>query len=343
MSFQVRVEPSGHQFPCDEGETILAAALRAGIGLPYGCKSGSCASCKGRVLEGQVSHGPHQERALPADEQARGYALYCCATPHSDLSIEAREVEGLTDYPIKKLPTRVARIERLSEDVTVLHLQLPAVETFRYRAGQYIEFLLKDGKRRSYSMANAPQKEPALSLHIRHLPGGLFTDHVFGQMKEREILRFEGPLGSFFLREDSDKPILFLASGTGFAPIKAMVEDLIAKNIKRPVRLYWGGRRPQDLYMDALAKQWARDLPDFRYVPVISNALPEDHWSGRSGFVHQAVLQDLPDLSGWQVYACGAPPMVEAARKDFSALCQLPPEEFYADAFTSEADLAKPV
>lgn len=200
MSFQVRVEPSGHQFTCDESETILAAALRAGIGLPYGCKSGSCASCKGRVLEGQVKHGPHQERALPEDERQRGYALYCCAMPQSDLSIEAREVEGLTDYPIKKLPTRVSRIERMSDDVIVLHLQLPAVETFRYRAGQYIEFLLKDGKRRSYSMANAPLGQAVLSLHIRHLPGGLFTDHVFGQMKEREILRFEGPLGSFFLR-----------------------------------------------------------------------------------------------------------------------------------------------
>jgi CDP-4-dehydro-6-deoxyglucose reductase len=343
MTFQVKLAPSGHEFECEEGETLLNAALRHGIGLPYGCKSGSCASCKGRVLEGSVQHNPHQERALPPDELARRYALYCCAVPTSDLTIEAREVDGLTDYPVKKLPTRVAKIERLSADVIALHLQLPAVETFRYRAGQYIEFLLKDGKRRSYSMASAPQQEPTVSLHIRHLPGGLFTDRVFKEMKEREILRFEGPLGSFFLREDSDKPMVLLASGTGFAPIKAMVEDIIAKGIQRPMRLYWGGRRPQDLYMDALARQWAQELPDFTYVPVLSDALPADGWSGRSGLVHQAVMADLPDLSGWQVYACGAPRMVDAARQDFSALCHLPGDEFYADAFITEADLSPAV
>lgn len=340
MTFKVTVQPSGHEFTCDEDETLLAAALRAGVGLPYGCKSGACGSCKGRVLEGEVHHGAHQDRALPAAEEAKGYSLFCCATPRSDLSIEAREVEGLTDYPIRKLPTRVSRIERVAEDVIVLHLQLPAADTFRYRAGQYIEFLLKDGMRRSYSMANAPQGEPVLSLHIRHMPGGLFTDHVFHHMKEREILRFEGPMGSFFLREESDKPIVLLASGTGFAPIKAIVEDVIAKGVRRPMRLYWGGRRPQDLYLHALAEEWARTLPDFAYVPVISDARPEDQWGGRSGLVHQAVMQDLPDLSGYQVYACGAPLMVEAAKKDFPARCGLPEEEFYADAFTSAADVA---
>jgi CDP-4-dehydro-6-deoxyglucose reductase len=267
-------------------------------------------------------------------------ALFCCATPHSDVTIEAREVLGLGDYPVKKLPTRVARIERVADDVIVLHLQLPATEPFRYRAGQYIEFLLKDGKRRSYSMASAPQKEPQVSLHIRHMFGGLFTDHVFNKMKEREILRFEGPLGSFFLREDSDKPMVLLASGTGFAPIKAIVEDAIAKGLGRPMSLYWGGRRPQDLYMDELCRQWAATVPGFSYVPVVSDATPADGWNGRTGFVHQVVMQDLHDLSGFQVYACGAPVMVEAARRDFTALCKLPADEFYADAFTSEADLA---
>ncbi len=339
MTFQITVQPSGHQFSCEEDETILAAAVRAGIGLPYGCKNGACSSCKGKVLSGSVSHKPYQERALPADEAAAGMSLFCCASPHSDLVIEAREVAGSEDYPLRKMPSRVATLERVTDDVIVMTLQLPANETLKFRAGQYIEFLLRDGKRRSYSLANAPGSEQALSLHIRHLPGGVFTDQVFGTMKERDILRFEGPQGSFFVREESDKPMLLLASGTGFAPIKAIIEHQQAQGSTRPMTLYWGGRRPQDLYMDALCRQWAATLPHFHYVPVISNALPEDGWQGRSGYVHAAVLADLPDLSGYQVYACGAPVMVESAKRDFVAQCQLPEDEFYADAFTSEADI----
>ncbi|MBY0556679.1 MAG: CDP-6-deoxy-delta-3,4-glucoseen reductase [Burkholderiaceae bacterium] len=341
MTFQITVQPSGHQFSCEEDETILAAAVRAGIGLPYGCKNGACSSCKGKVLSGSVSHKPYQERALPADEAAAGMSLFCCASPHSDLVIEAREVAGSEDYPLRKMPSRVATLERVTDDVIVMTLQLPANETLKFRAGQYIEFLLRDGKRRSYSLANAPGTEQPLSLHIRHLPGGVFTDQVFGTMKERDILRFEGPQGSFFVREESDKPMLLLASGTGFAPIKAIIEHQLAQGSSRPMTLYWGGRRPQDLYMDALCREWAATLPHFRYVPVISNALPEDGWQGRSGYVHAAVLADLPELSGYQVYACGAPVMVESAKRDFVAQCQLPEDEFYADAFTSEADIHK--
>jgi CDP-4-dehydro-6-deoxyglucose reductase len=238
------------------------------------------------------------------------------------------------------MPARVAKLERVSDDVVLLSLQLPANERLQYRAGQYIEFLLKDNKRRSYSMANAPHKDELITLHIRHMPGGVFTDHVFGAMKERDILRFEGPLGTFFLREDSDKPIVLLASGTGFAPIKAIIEQLEHTQTKRPIVLYWGGRRPKDLYMHALCEEWARALPDFKYVPVISDAAPEDNWSGRTGFVHRAVIEDFADLSGHQVYACGAPIVVESAKRDFVAQCKLPEEEFYADSFTSEADLA---
>jgi CDP-4-dehydro-6-deoxyglucose reductase len=340
MTFQVSVQPSGRQFSCDADETVLAAATRAGIGLPYGCKNGACGSCKGKLLSGSVTHGQHQERALSAADEAAGAALFCCAVPQSDLVIEVREVLGLGDFPIRKMPSRIARLEKLSGDVMLMTLQLPANEKLQYRAGQYIEFLLRDNKRRSYSMANAPHESDQITLHIRHMPGGLFTDQVFGTMKERDILRFEGPLGTFFLREDSDKPIVLLASGTGFAPIKALVEQLIHIKSTRPVTLYWGGRRPGDLYMHALCEEWARTLPDFTYVPVISNALPEDHWDGRTGFVHQAVMHDLTDLSGYQVYACGAPVVVDSAKRDFVAQCHLPEEEFYADAFTSEADLA---
>ncbi|CAN7513451.1 CDP-6-deoxy-delta-3,4-glucoseen reductase [Pseudoduganella sp. LjRoot289] len=339
MTFQITVQPSGHQFSCDEDETVLAAAMRAGVGLPYGCKNGACSSCKGKVISGNVTHKAHQSRALTPEEEAAGMSLFCCATPHADLVIEAREVAGSGDYPIKKMPSRVASIEKVAPDVVVISLQLPANENLQYRAGQYIEFLLRDGKRRSYSMATAPDNGP-ITLHIRHMPGGLFTDQVFTTMKERDILRFEGPLGTFFVRDDSDKPMVLLASGTGFAPIKAIVEHLVQIGSTRAMTLYWGGRRPQDLYMDALCREWAAKLPNFNYVPVVSNAEAQDNWSGRTGFVHQAVMADLPDMSGYQVYSCGAPIMVETAKRDFVALCRLPEDEFYADAFTTEADLA---
>jgi CDP-4-dehydro-6-deoxyglucose reductase len=342
MTFTVEVQPSGRRFEVQDDETVLDGALRAGIGLPYGCKNGACGSCKGRVVEGQLHHGPHQATALSDDEETRGLALFCSAHPDSDLVIQVREVRGLGEIPIKKLPVRVASLVRAAPDVAIVRLQLPAAERLQYLAGQYVEIILKDGRRRSYSMAGAPGIADQIELHIRHLPGGVFSDHVFGagatQMKERDILRFEGPLGSFFLRDDSSKPIVLLASGTGFAPIKAIVEYAVLKSITRPMTLYWGGRRPQDLYMDELARGWESALPSFRYVPVVSDAQADDGWQGRTGFVHRAVMEDFDDLSGHQVYACGAPVVIDSARRDFTSERGLPEDEFYADAFTTAAD-----
>jgi CDP-4-dehydro-6-deoxyglucose reductase, E3 len=340
MAFKITVQPSGHEFTCEQDETVLAAAIKAGVGLPYGCKNGACGSCKGKVVSGAVQHRGHQQRALTPEEEAAGVSLLCCATTAADLVIEVREVAGSNDFPIKKMPSRVSRLDKVAPDVIVITLQLPANERLQYRAGQYIEFMLGDGKRRAYSLATCPDLNEPLALHVRHVPGGLFTEQVFGTMKERDILRFEGPLGTFFLREDSDKPVVLLASGTGFAPLKAIVEHMMHVKSTRPIILYWGGRRPQDLYMDALCRQWASQWPALRYVPVVSDAQPSDQWQGRTGFVHRAVIEDLPDLSGYQVYACGAPVMVDAAKRDFVQLCQLPSDEFYADAFTTEADLA---
>jgi CDP-4-dehydro-6-deoxyglucose reductase len=340
-SFQVTVLPSGRAFSANPDEAILAAAIRQGIGLPYGCKDGACGSCKTRKLEGQVSHGPHQSKALSAEEEAAGYILTCSATAHSDLVLESRQVTDESAFPIKKMPSRVTSLEKKSHDVMVIKLQLPANDVMRYHAGQYVEFILRDGARRSYSMANAPHNGPGVELHIRHMPGGKFTDHVFGAMKEKEILRVEGPYGSFYLREDSDKPMVLLASGTGFAPIKAVIEHLQFKGITRPATLYWGGRRPSDLYLDDWVQAKLAEMPNLKYVPVISNALPEDNWTGRTGFVHKAVLEDFPDLSGHQVYACGAPIVVDSARAEYSAVAKLPSEEFYADSFTTEADKHK--
>ncbi|CBW74097.1 Flavodoxin reductase family protein [Mycetohabitans rhizoxinica HKI 454] len=343
MAFNVTIRQSGKQFQVEADEPVLSAALRQGIGLPYGCKNGACGSCKGQLVSGSIEQRSHSSSALSNDERTRGMALFCCTTAQSDLEIDIREIAGVGDMQVKKLPCRVNALERVAHDVIVLKLQLPANERLQYLAGQYIEFILKDGTRRSYSMASAPHHEGPLELHIRHMPGGVFTDHVFGAMKERDILRFEGPLGTFFLREDADKPIVLLASGTGFAPIKAIIEHAIFKGMTRPMTLYWGGRRRGDLYLASLAEQWARDVPNFKFVPVLSEPDPADGWQGRTGFVHRAVVEDLPDLSGYQVYACGAPVMVEAAQRDFTAHHGLPADEFYADSFTSAADLANAV
>ncbi len=339
MNFTVTVQPAGRAFEVARDEVMLGAAIRQGIGLPYGCKDGACGSCKSRLLDGRVIHGAHQAKALSAEEEQAGLILTCCATPQTDCVIESRQVTAADQFPVLKMPSRVLSITRPAPDVAVLTLQLPANQVFRYHAGQYVEFILRDGARRSYSMASAPERaQGTIELHIRHMPGGRFTDHVFGAMKEKEILRMEGPYGSFFLREDSTKPVVLLASGTGFAPIKALIEHMEAQGMTRSAVLYWGARQAADLYLNDWAEQAAARLPWLTYVPVLSEAGAD--WRGRTGFVHRAVMADLPDLSGHQVYACGVPVMVESAQRDFVALCGLPAEEFYADAFTSEADKA---
>lgn len=339
MSFKVTLQPSGRSFEVARDEAVLPAAIRQGVGLPYGCRDGACGSCKSRLVEGRVIHGAHQHKALSVAEEEAGWVLTCCATPQTDLLIEARTVAGAGEFPVQKLPCRVASIDKPAPDVAILKLQLPANVVPRYHAGQYVEFILRDGARRAYSMANAPHRAgEGLELHLRHLPGGKFTDHVFGALKEKDILRVEGPFGSFYLREESAKPIVLLASGTGFAPIKAIIEHLQFKGITRDAVLYWGCRSKADLYLHDWALEAAAALPQLRYVPVLSEPKPEDAWSGRTGFVHQALMADLPDLSAHQVYACGAPVMVDAAQRDLVARCGLPADEFYADSFVTEAD-----
>lgn len=341
MSFTVTVQPSGRVFSVDRDEPILSAAIRQGVGLPYGCKDGACGSCKSRLLEGRVIHGVHQSKALSAEEEASGWILTCQAAAQTDVVVEARTVPGAGEFAIRKMPTRVTTISRPAPDVAILQMQLPANDKLQYHAGQYVEFILRDGSRRSYSMANAPHTQddkPGIELHLRHLPGGKFTDHVFTAMKEKDILRMEGPFGSFFLREDTDKPMILLASGTGFAPIKAIIEHLQHTKSQRRAELYWGCRSRADLYLHDWVVQAAASMPNLHYVPVLSEPTPEDAWTGRTGFVHQAVMHDHPSLLNHQVYACGAPIMVESAKHDFVARSGLPDDEFYADAFTSEAD-----
>jgi CDP-4-dehydro-6-deoxyglucose reductase len=340
MPFTVTVQPSGRTFSVDRDEPILTAAIRQGVGLPYGCKDGACGSCKSKLLEGRVIHGVHQSKALSAEEEAAGWILTCQAAPQSDVVVEARTVPGAGEYAIRKMPTRVTSISKPAADVAILQMQLPANDKLQYHAGQYVEFILRDGARRSYSRANAPHTQddkPGIELHLRHLPGGKFTDHVFSAMKEKDILRMEGPFGSFFLRE-SDKPMILLASGTGFAPIKAIIEHLRHTKDARHAELYWGCRSKADLYLHDWALEAAAAMPNLKYIPVLSEPKPEDAWTGRTGFVHQVVMHDHPNLMNHQVYACGAPIMVESAKHDFVVKSGLPDDEFYADAFTSEAD-----
>jgi CDP-4-dehydro-6-deoxyglucose reductase, E3 len=355
MSFKVTVLPSKREFVAQGADNILDAALRAGVGLPFGCKDGACGSCKARVIQGEWEQGAHAGPALSSEEHAAGMALLCCAQARSDLLVEVREVAGYGDFPARKMPCRITKVQRPAPDVAILTLQLPADERIRFRAGQFLEFTLGDGARRSYSIATAPHSDELLSVHVRHMPGGTFTDALFGvagkQIKERDILRLEGPLGTFFLRPESARPIVLLASGTGFAPIKAIAETIFHLKLNRDdpqrgqaareVWLYWGARARRDLYMDALPSRWQREEPNFQYVPVLSDATADDAWTGRTGFVHHAVMRDHADLSTFDVYACGAPAMVEAAHRDFAHKCHLPEEQFLADAFTSKADVIK--
>ena len=335
MSYQVTIQPSGHKFTAQPGQTVLEAALDAGFSLPYGCRNGACGACKGKLLEGQVDYGDIQEGALTDEDRRRGYALFCAAKPQGDLTIEVKEIGAAKDIPVKTLPCRVERMEKRGDDVMVLWLKLPANERLQFLPGQYIDFLLKDGKRRSFSLANAPEEDALLELHIRHVPGGLFTDQVFQTMKVKDILRINGPLGSFFLRE-SDKPVIFVAGGTGFAPMKSLLAHAFHHQNDRQMVLYWGARTLKDIYMPELPAQWQQEQANFSFIPVLSRPLAEDNWAGRTGHVHEAVLADFADLSGYQVYCCGAPAMVDAARRDFIAR-GLPEDEFYADSFVFQA------
>ncbi len=330
---RVLIENSGHTFDVRPSQTVLEAAIAAGINMPYGCRNGACGACKGKVLTGKVAHDDFQGSALSEAEQAAGMALFCCARPFEDLVIECRQIDMVQGIKPRILPVRIQHKELVAADVMVLHLQLPATEQLTFMAGQYIEFLLKDGRRRAFSIANAPHEKGLIELHVRKIEGGHFTSQVFDEMPVKTILRIEAPLGSFYLREQSDKPIIMVAGGTGFAPVKGMIEHMIFNQIQRPLHLYRGARQVEDLYMDDLCQRWATFMPNVEYIPVISEGQGGDGWEGRRGLVHQAVLDDHADLSGFEVYACGAPGMIEAAKQSFAAQ-GLPEEAFYSDAFT---------
>jgi len=345
MSYRIIIKPSGHVFNAKPGETVLQAALREGFPLPYGCRNGACGTCKGKIIQGKVDFGRYNEDTLTEVEKQSGMALFCCALPLSELVIKCREIGAIKDIKVRKLPCRVEKMERVASDVMIISLRLPTNERLQFLSGQYIDILMKDGGHRSFSLANAPHDDELLQIHVRNYPGGVFAEHVFSGMKEKDILRFEGPLGTFFLREDTDKPIIFVASGTGFAPVKSILEHAFhvaeIRGNNRQMVLYWGVRTKAELYLAELAGSWQQEHDNFSFIPVLSEALLTDAWRGRTGLVHQSVLQDFDSLSAYQVYACGAPVMVKAAHKDFISLRGLPEDEFFSDAFTASLSDAK--
>lgn len=333
MIFNVTVHPSGHQFTVDENEIVLDAAMRQNIGLPYGCRGGRCGACSATLVSGEMVYPGGPPAALEA--AGPGKCLPCQGLAVTDLVLEIREADGPADIEVRQLPCRVQRIEHLAHDVIRLYLKLPDNQRMMFHAGQYLDFLLPDGRRRAFSIANAPHDDEFIELHIRHVDGGAFTDWAFTQMHERAILRIEGPHGSFTLDESSSRPLLFLAGGTGFAPIKAQIEHAFASGIERPMTLYWGVRSRRDLYLPELPQHWVDAHPAFRFVPVLSE--PDDDWLGRDGFVHEAVLAEIADLPGYDIYMAGPPVMVVAARDALRA-AGVPDGQMFYDSFEYAAD-----
>ena len=337
MSYQVTLQPSEHTFEVEESEFILDAALRQGIAFPYGCRSGSCGTCLGKVISGEVFYPEGLPLTVMEHEHEQGRAVFCVSVAKSDLQLEVNEVSSSDDIEVKMLPARVDSLRKLADDVMEMTLKLPASERLAFRAGQYIEFIMRDKSRRAFSLANSPSNDEYLELHLRHVGDGKFTDHVFNEMKEKAMVRIEGPFGNFHVRDNSNRPLILIAGGTGFAPIKSMLEQLIEQEDTRVVHLYWGARAEADLYRNDLAKKWAFQHQSIQYLPVLSGVDSADNWQGREGFVHDAVAKDFADLSGFDVYMAGPPVMINAAKEKFSQQ-GLPIDQLFSDAFEYAAE-----
>jgi CDP-4-dehydro-6-deoxyglucose reductase len=332
MAYQVTIQNSGHTFDVEPSESILEAALRQGIILPYGCRNGACGSCMGTVTAGAVNYPEGTPGALSDADAAQHKALFCQAHPTGNMTIQVREVDAAKDIEVRTLPCRVSRLEHLAHDVIRIYLKLPDTERLQFLAGQYIDVLLKDHAPRAFSIANAPHDDSFIELHIRNVSGGYFSEQVFNQLQEKAMLRFTGPLGTFFLREDSDRAAILIGGGTGFAPIKGILEHAFHTGVQKPLHLFWGVRAKRDLYLEELPARWLQDHPNFSYTPVLSEPMPEDNWSGATGYVSDTVIREYPDLSGHDVYMGGPPIMVEAGHKLFMQH-GLDESRFFSDAF----------
>lgn len=336
MTFKVTIQPAGVTYECDPTDSILNAGLAKGYFLPFSCRSGVCGTCKGQIIEGEIDFGFVHPNYLSEDDKSKGIALLCQAIPLSDVQVQIDDFSAEAGAPPRFAPCRILEVKKLTSDVALVRVGLHMNEPLIFKAGQYIEFVRKDGSRRSYSIATQPKSNGVrqLELHIRHLDGGSFTDRIFkDQMQIGEIHKIELPLGSFYLRNKDSAPIVMIATGTGFSPIKSMILDFIERADQRDIYFYWGGRTNADLYMHELCLEWAKSHKNIHYIPVLSDEPSDGDWAGRRGFVHLAVAQDFPDLSNHRVYACGNPAMIEASRTQFIAKHQLNKNSFFADSF----------
>jgi CDP-4-dehydro-6-deoxyglucose reductase, E3 len=325
--------PAGRALSVTEGETLLDAALRAGLNLPHSCKGGHCASCRAQLLSGEVTYPAGRPAGLLEQEYAAGYALLCQAQAVSpELTVKVREVPCALDLQIQNLPCRIERCQLLAPDVMAAFLRLPAAAMFAFNAGQYVDIMLSQNRRRSFSLANPPHASAVLELHIRRVTGGEFTEQLFKGQLVNSLLRIEGPLGQFHFRTDSERPALLIGGGTGYAPLRSMLRMLLESGERRSLHLYWGAATRVDLYEDAQVRGWCRQYPNLQYTPVLSHAQAADAWTGRTGLVHRAVLADHPDLRGFDVYASGPPAMIEAIRSEFAGH-GLPTEQLRFDSF----------
>lgn len=336
MSFKIQLINQDTEFQVDAEHSILESALNQGHNLPYGCRNGACGACKCKIVSGTISYPEHLPEGLTEEEHAQGYALICQAKAESDICIETRTVDDASDIKLRQFPCRVTSCEKLNDDVIRLFLKLPKTECMQFLAGQYIDILMRGDKRRSFSLANPPSADQMLELHIRHYDGGLFSEYAFNDLKEKVLLSIEGPFGQFTLHE-SERPIIMLAGGTGFAPIKSLVEYSLEIKNARKIDIYWGAQTERDLYLDSMPKHWAEQYDHINYIPVLSETDKLNGWAGKTGFVHQAVLEDYADLSGHDVYACGPPPMIDAIVASFPAN-GLNKERLFSDSFEFAAN-----
>ncbi len=332
MAHTVTIQSSGHRFQVENGEKVLDAALRQGVILPYGCRNGACGSCMGYVTRGAVHYPDGTPLALGEHDITAGRALFCQARASSDLEIMVREVDAARDIEVKTFPCRVEKLEHLAHDVIRVYLKLPSSDRMQFLAGQYIDVLIQGHEPRAFSIANAPHSDEFIELHIRFVAGGLFTEQVFHSMREKAIWRIRGPLGTFFLREDTERPAILIGGGTGFAPLKGILEHAFETGINKPLHLFRGVRALRDLYLNELPQQWLAEHPNFSYTPVLSEPLDTDTWNGHTGYVTDAVVAAYPDLSGHDIYMSGPPVMVESGHRLFLRH-GLDESRFFSDAF----------
>jgi len=332
MSFNITLQPSGHEFEAKEGESLLDAGLNHGLSLPYGCRNGACGACKGRLISGEVNYGDRNTSCLSDDDKAAGTVLCCQAQPTGDVVVQVKEISSTAEIKPKIMPARVIKLEKLSHDVMQLELKLPESQRMQFLAGQYIEILLKGGKRRAFSIANAPHQDDVILLQIRHVPDGYFSGHVFDEMKENALIRIEGPFGGFYLQEESERPVILVGGGTGYAPLNGMLEHAHSLEMKNDFHLFCGVRAKRDVYMQTQTDSLTERMPKLNVTTVLSDPEASDDWQGETGYVHEAVLKQFNDLSGFDIYMSGPPVMVNAAKEAF--LKQGANEDqMYSDAF----------